>query len=247
LPRLGSRVQVPFPAPNSSVGPFWIQRPRKAVCLIPRRRSQVVRRGSAKPLSTGSNPVVASNNLPWNQARRLRLRCRDARESRGAPLLHGLGPLKRSELGAQRTSRAMPRRPRGGRPRAAGPRRSLLVLARGYLSGRHRDRHRDAPDLFEHHYDQSSGRCGQVPRRYDLVPHRHDPVPHHSEPSPHHSEPDGYHRELEMHCIDRVLHHRESVPQRYEQDLRHRDRIPTHVEPATHHSQRLPCHSMLGL
>jgi hypothetical protein len=169
------------------------------------------------------------------------------RRHQGADRRHSARNLSFAAPDTQCTSKVMPRRPRGGRPRAAGLRRSLLVLRRGYLSGRHRDRHRDAPDLFEHHYDQSSGRCGQVLRRYDLVPHRHDPVPHRSEPSPHHSEPDGYRRELEMHRIDRVLHHRESVSQRYEQDLHHRNRIPTHVEPATHHSQRLPCHSMLGL
>jgi hypothetical protein len=44
LPRLKSRVQIPFPAPS-------------------RRHSQAVRRRSAKPLYIGSNPIAASNKI----------------------------------------------------------------------------------------------------------------------------------------------------------------------------------------
>ena len=47
MPRLKSRVQIPFPAPIS-----W-------------RHSQVVRQRSAKPLFPGSNPGAASRKKGW--------------------------------------------------------------------------------------------------------------------------------------------------------------------------------------
>ena len=72
MPRLGSRVQIPFPAPKLRVllkrGRFESAsrslRPRSRPPCLQRRRSQVVRQGSAKPSFVGSIPTVASKQLP---------------------------------------------------------------------------------------------------------------------------------------------------------------------------------------
>ena len=44
-------------------------------CIFLRRYSQVVRPRSAKPLSPGSNPGGASNQMPWRIAKAFKLNC----------------------------------------------------------------------------------------------------------------------------------------------------------------------------